>query len=99
MNALILALTMFQPIPEPAYFAIEVEANTQVVVFFKGQRLKPGTTYCTEPLAEKICIELTVRYIDGGEIKTKSFWLDLEPGYKVIWTLTLCVNPPLILEC
>lgn len=99
MYAMLLALAFCTPQAEPAYFSIEVETNTEVIVFLKGQRLESGTVYRTEPLTENICVEVTVRYIDSGEVKTKTFWMDLEPGYKVKFTLTLYCNPPLIMEC
>jgi hypothetical protein len=99
MYALFLALAFSTPQAEPAYFSIEVETNTEVIVSLKGQRLETGTTYRTESLTEKVCVELTVRYTDGGEVKTKTFWMDLEPGYKVTFTLTLYCNPPLVMEC
>lgn len=100
MNTLILALVMFsQPLPERSYFTVEVDTNTDVIFFIKGQRIEAGKNYCTEPLTEKLTVELTVRYLDGGEVKTKSFWIDLEPGCKVKFTLTLYANPPLILPC
>lgn len=99
MYAMFLALALSSPQAESAYFSIEVETNTDVVVSIKGQRLEPGKTYRTESLTEKVCVEVTVRYIDGGEVKTKTFWMDLEPGYKVKFTLTLYCNPPLVMEC
>ena len=100
MNSLVLALAMLnQPTPEPAYFQIEVETNTEVVCSIKGQRIESGKVYRTEPLTEPLCVELTVRYLDGGQVKVKTFWLDLEPGYKVKFTLTLYANPPLVLSC
>lgn len=99
MYASFLALAFCSPIAEPAYFSIEVETNTELTVSLNGQRLESGKVYRTEPLTESICVEVTVRYVCGGEVKTKTFWMDLEPGYKIKFTLTLYCNPPLVLEC
>ena len=97
-SMLFLALAIYSPQVEPAYFSIEVETNTEVIVSLKGQRLEPGKAYCTEPLTEEACVEVTVQYIDGGEVKTKTFFMDLKPGYKIKFTLTIYCNPPLVME-
>lgn len=100
MYALICAIAFSStPTPEPAYFYIEVETNTKIVVLIKGKEIKPNTVYCTQPITENICVEVTVKYVDGGEIKTKTFWMDLEPGYKIKFTLTIYGDLPLVMAC
>lgn len=100
MSALILALAMFSnPIPEPAYFKIEVETNTLVSISIKGQEIKQGQWYKTEPLSVSVCVEVEIAYVSGGEVRKRSFWLDIDPGERCIFRITLYTQPPLVLVC
>lgn len=99
MYALILTLAFCSPPVERAYFLVQLETNTDVTFFLNGQRLEHGKTYCTEPLTEVVCVELEVRFVDGGQVKTKMFWLELDPGYKTVFTVQLYANPPRVMAC
>ncbi len=73
-------LPMPTPVEEPAYFKIDVEARTNYVVYVADHKITAGQRYKTEPLTELICVEIKVRYVDEGEVVSKSFYMDLEPG-------------------
>ena len=94
MPSTLLLLALLCPVPERAYFEIAVETNTEVSMYIKGQKIEPGTTYKTESLYAPVCVELEVRFVDGGEVRTKTFYLDLEPGVKTSFTLSIHANPP-----
>ena len=77
--ALALALVCYTP-EQPAYFQFDVETRTPYSLFIDGDPIQANTKYKTEPLAEVIRVEVEVRYVDGGDVVSRKFFVDIKPG-------------------
>ena len=86
-------LPMPQPVAMPAYFEITVESRTPYSLFLNGKRIEANTCYKTEPLTEPVCVEIEIRFVAGDGIVKKTFYMDLEPGYKRQLTISVSAKP------
>ena len=79
--------------PCSAYFEITVESDTPYSLFINGKPIEANTCYKTEPLAELLCAEIEIRFVDGYEVVKKIIFIDLEPGHKRCLTIKLFAKP------
>lgn len=92
--ALILLVAGLTELPaHPAYFKVEVEAQTPVVLFIAGQRIEPGRVYKTELLTRDTELVLTARFVRGDRVIEETFTLTVQPGYQITFTLTISARP------
>jgi hypothetical protein len=99
MFALSFVFALLSLNPEPAQFKIEVESNTEVVLYLNGQKLKADTTYQTEPLFGEKEIEIEVRFLDGDTVRTQKIPITLVPGRRVILKIQIEACPPICMVC
>jgi hypothetical protein len=81
------------PVAAPAYFEITVEARTPYSLFIDGKPIEANACYKTEPITEVHCVEIEIRYVCGEEVIKKKFFVDLEPGYKHRFLISLSARP------
>jgi len=86
------------PVPQPAYFKVNLETNTEVSIFINGQQLQPGTVYKTEPLAGQHEVEITVKFVNWDKVEVRTMILTLTPGKLVVYTITIECNPPCVVK-
>lgn len=82
-----------EPEPKSAQFEITVEANTPYSLFLNGKPIDANTLYKTEPISKLVCVEIEIRYVCGEEVAKKTFYMNIEPGYRRCITIKLSAKP------
>lgn len=82
-----------EPEPKAAQFEITVEAHTHYSLFLNGKPIEANTVYKTEPISSLVCVEVEIRFICGEEVVKKTFYMNLEPGYRRNITIKLSAKP------
>ena len=94
MFTLFTALVLISP--QPAQFSVEVVTNTDVTVWIGSLEVKPGQVYQITPFTGEMTVEMTVRYIDGGQVITQTGVVTFHAGMYRKSLLKVFARPPTV---